>query len=221
MQNNFDVHKWKLDNLLEESRTGADAAQLVIDKIRSISKKLSDEDMDKFIIDIASFIDCTPPSYRLNESKDFLSKLADDFEANHPELRVILSNDKIKFYGGQQALVNFGDKISGKKFGEYEVFWTEDDERGELISIVRSDSISRGGSNLEEKDGLWANIHAKRNRGEKPSHGNSNAHKDAVKAGNKIKETEHQGSNYKWPMSKATKDRKEADVAAQKTNKND
>lgn len=28
------------------------------------------------------------------------------------------------------------------------------------------------------------------------------------------KEAEHQGSNYKWPMSKATKDRKEADVAA-------
>ena len=67
MQDNFDVHGWKLDNLLEESRTGADAAQLVIAKIRSLSKKLSDDEMDKFIVDIASFIDCTPPSYRLNE----------------------------------------------------------------------------------------------------------------------------------------------------------
>ena len=38
----------------------------------------------------------------------------------------------------------------------------------------------------EEKPGLWANIRAKRARGEKPSHGNSNAHKDAVKAGKKI-----------------------------------
>lgn len=38
----------------------------------------------------------------------------------------------------------------------------------------------------EEKPGLWANIRAKRARGEKPSHGNSKAHKDAVKAGKKI-----------------------------------
>lgn len=38
----------------------------------------------------------------------------------------------------------------------------------------------------EEKPGLWANIRAKRARGEKPAHKNSNAHKDAVKAGEKI-----------------------------------
>ena len=38
----------------------------------------------------------------------------------------------------------------------------------------------------EEKPGLWANIRAKRARGEKPAHKNSQAHKDAVKAGEKI-----------------------------------
>ena len=38
----------------------------------------------------------------------------------------------------------------------------------------------------EEKPGLWTNIRAKRARGEKPAHKNSNAHKDAVKAGKKI-----------------------------------
>jgi hypothetical protein len=38
----------------------------------------------------------------------------------------------------------------------------------------------------EEQPGLWANIRAKQNRGEKPAHGNSDAHKDAVKAANKI-----------------------------------
>lgn len=66
------------------------------------------------------------------------------------------------------------------------------------------------------KEGLWANINAKKKAGKKPSHGNSNAHKDAEAAGNKLKEGEHQGSNYKWPMSKATKDRKEADKKANK-----
>ena len=44
--------------------------------------------------------------------------------------------------------------------------------------------------NIEEGDGLWANIRAKRARGEKPAHGNSKAHKDAVKAGEKINKDE-------------------------------
>ena len=38
----------------------------------------------------------------------------------------------------------------------------------------------------EESPGLWANIRAKKARGEKPAHKNSKAHKDAVKAGKKI-----------------------------------
>ena len=38
----------------------------------------------------------------------------------------------------------------------------------------------------EEKPGLWANIRAKRARGEKSSHPNSKAFKDAVKAGKGI-----------------------------------
>ena len=38
----------------------------------------------------------------------------------------------------------------------------------------------------EQGKGLWANIRAKKARGEKPAHKNSKAHKDAVKAGKKI-----------------------------------
>ena len=90
-----------------------------------------------------------------------------------------------------------------------------------------------------KKEGLWANINAKKKAGRKPSHGNSNAHKNAEKAGKalgkesanpqdgkaapfgsgykKVKEEykgKHQGTNYQWPMSQATKDRKEADKFA-------
>lgn len=42
----------------------------------------------------------------------------------------------------------------------------------------------------KKRPGLWANIRAKRAKGEKPAHKNSNAHKDAVAAGKKIKEGE-------------------------------
>ena len=53
--------------------------------------------------------------------------------------------------------------------------------------MKRSEFIQAVIEVLEEKrPGLWANIRAKRARGEKPAHKNSNAHKDAVKAGKKI-----------------------------------
>ena len=39
---------------------------------------------------------------------------------------------------------------------------------------------------LYTEGGLWANINAKKKRGAKSSHGNSDAHKAAVKAGNKL-----------------------------------
>jgi hypothetical protein len=44
---------------------------------------------------------------------------------------------------------------------------------------------------MKEKPGLWANIRAQRARGEKPSHPNSKAYKDAVKAGKKILKKEN------------------------------
>lgn len=39
---------------------------------------------------------------------------------------------------------------------------------------------------LKERPGLWANIRAKRERGEKPSSKGSKAYKTAVKAGKEI-----------------------------------
>lgn len=44
---------------------------------------------------------------------------------------------------------------------------------------------------VKEGDGLWANIRAKQARGEKPAAKNSQAYKDAVKAGNKINKKEN------------------------------
>ena len=39
---------------------------------------------------------------------------------------------------------------------------------------------------IKERPGLWANIRAKRERGEKPSPKGSKAYKEAVKAGKEI-----------------------------------
>jgi hypothetical protein len=53
-------------------------------------------------------------------------------------------------------------------------------KKSELINAIK-EVLAEG------KPGLWANINAKKKRGEKACHGNSNAHKDAVAAGNAMK----------------------------------
>jgi len=68
----------------------------------------------------------------------------------------------------------------------------QDKELGNLLMSAgdNEETDYQSGRELEKdyNEGLWANINAKKKAGKKPSHGNSNAHKDAVKAGNKLKE---------------------------------
>ena len=66
-----------------------------------------------------------------------------------------------------------GSTIKGRGF---------DWKKNELVSKIKEALRQL----KQEKPGLWANIRAKRARGEKPAHKNSKAHKDAVKAGKKI-----------------------------------
>merc|ERR1711966_222655 len=56
--------------------------------------------------------------------------------------------DRIDIIGSEQDKLDFGDKYHGKKFGEYEVFHVDDDDRGDIVRIVKSDSILR--ENIEE-----------------------------------------------------------------------
>jgi hypothetical protein len=63
----------------------------------------------------------------------------------------------------------------------------EKDFNKAVTSEPIDDDVYEGTEELVEKSkGLWANIHAKRKRGEKPAHKNSKAHKKAVKAAKSI-----------------------------------
>ena len=75
----------------------------------------------------------------LNKIADMLSRKFDDLDFD-----VNTTSDRIDVRGSQQDLFNFGDKLHGKKIFDYEVFATDDDDRGEIVRIVKSDSISRG-----------------------------------------------------------------------------
>jgi len=87
----------------------------------------------------------------LNEDKGTLNQIADIlgdkfvnlcFDVNEPA-------DRIDVRGSRSDLANFGDKLHGSKIYGYEVFYIEEDpgERGAIVRIVKSDSISRGGVN--------------------------------------------------------------------------
>ena len=83
---------------------------------------------------------------RVEENKSHLEFLSKYLEKMYPELRFeVRFGERIDAYGSQQDLADFGNKMHGKKFGdEYEVFHTDDDDRGEIVRIVKSDSIMRG-----------------------------------------------------------------------------
>ena len=77
MQDDFDLYEWK-DTLREQSLNGLDASTKVIEFLRSkIYPKLSDDEMDKFIIAIADHLSLDVPSYRLDEQTVQTIKLDD------------------------------------------------------------------------------------------------------------------------------------------------
>ena len=63
-----------------------------------------------------------------------------------PDLKFNINDNgpKIDVRGSQQDMADWGSKHSGKKYGEYEVFHTDDDDQGEIVRIVKSSKISKG-----------------------------------------------------------------------------
>jgi hypothetical protein len=104
-----------------------------------------------------------------------------------------INEEEIKWNAVENAIINFlksNTKILDKRVKDRDT----DGVKGGLKSIISGLTNAQRSLKLEsvkeEKPGLWANIRAKRARGEKPAHGNSDAHKDAVAAGKKINKEE-------------------------------
>jgi hypothetical protein len=75
----------------------------------------------------------------INENEKFLEKLASGLSQKHPELDFdVKFGERIDVRGSQQDMFDFGNKMDGKKFGDYEVFHTDDEDRGEIVRIVKS-----------------------------------------------------------------------------------
>ena len=140
MQDKFDLHEWNKKRYLGELdidqniNKDDEGSSFNVTRGGDDPKIGAEEESDVNVV---------------GENKDYLKSLALNLIQAHPDLRFEVSDfDDIRVYGSQQDLLTFGNKMHGEKFGEYEVFHVDDDDRGEIVRIVKSDSILR--SKLEE-----------------------------------------------------------------------
>jgi len=131
MKDNFDVYEWNKNRYLD---------------------RIQESDDPRMGAELEAGVE----GDRVEENKDYLENLVLTLTQEHPDLRFDVSDfDDVRVYGSQQDLLNFGNKMHGEKFGEYEVFHVDDDERGEIVRIVKSSSILRN----ELKEGVVKDMH--------------------------------------------------------------
>ena len=87
----------------------------------------------------------------MNEDKGTLNKIADILGDKFDDLNFNVNEpaDRIDVRGSQQDLANFGDKLHGEKIYGYEVFATDDDDRGEIVRIIKSNKLREDNVNEE------------------------------------------------------------------------
>ena len=147
MKDNFDLHEWNKKRYLGE---------LDIDQNINKDDEGSSFNLTRGGDDPKIGAELESDANVVGENKDYLESLALNLTQAHPDLRFEVSNfDDIRVYGSQQDLLTFGNKMHGEKFGEYEVFHVDDDDRGEIVRIVKSSSILR--ENV--KEGVVKDMH--------------------------------------------------------------
>jgi hypothetical protein len=132
MKDNFDLYEWNKNRyLISELDINRD------DEIQSLNISHGGDD-PKIGAELES------DKNVVGENKEFLEDLADRLSSKVPNLRFKVSDfDDIRVYGSQRDLADFGRKYHGQQYRGYEVFAVDDDDRGETVRIVKSDSILR------------------------------------------------------------------------------
>ena len=134
----------------KEAGRGYTMSREIIDMLRSkVYPKLNDDELDEFGTEMHDhFMAYMKES--VNENKSGLERIKFHFDKLFgPDLRFDINRDpnnperdRIDVRGSQQDLANFGNDLQGEKMEGYEVFWTDDDDRGQIVRIVKSDSIN-------------------------------------------------------------------------------
>jgi len=154
MKDNFDLYSWNKNRYLNKENKPKMVEEKDFD-LREWNKKryLGELDITQEQDDPKMGAELESDANVVGENKSYLEKLAANLSQKYPNLDFYVSDhtDRIDVIGSEQDKFNFGDKFHGKKFGEYEVFAIDDDDRGEVVRIVKSSSIKRGGKNEYSK----------------------------------------------------------------------
>jgi len=134
----------------KEAGKGYKMSREIIDMLRSkVYPKLNDDELEEFGTEMHDhFMAYMKES--VNENKSGLDRIKFHFDKLFgPDLKFNINRDpnnperdRIDVRGSQQDLANFGNDLQGEKMEGYEIFWTEDDDRGNIVRIVKSDSIN-------------------------------------------------------------------------------
>ena len=134
---------------------GYTTARDIIAMLREkVYPKLNDDELEEFGVTMHDhFKDYMKES--ISEGISELEKIADSLSSKFPDLRFDVSTtfDRIDVRGSRSDVIDFGEELQGEKIFDYEVFYIEEDpgERGAIVRIVKSDSISRGGVKEDKK----------------------------------------------------------------------
>ena len=145
MKDNFDLYEWNKKRYLNELEIDQEDDNINQDNEDGSLNITRGGDDPK----IGAELEAGVIGDKVAENQSHLEFLQKYLSKMHPELNWEISfGERIDAHGSQRDLSDFGDKMHGKKFGKYEVFHMDYDDRRDTVRIVKSDSIMRG--KLEE-----------------------------------------------------------------------
>lgn len=124
------------------------AREIIATLRREVYPKFNDDELEEFRNEMKEHL-----GLYLKENKDTgvgLDRIKFYFDKLYgPELRFRINRDpnnperdRIDVFGSQQDLADFGRALQGQEMEGYEIFWTQDDDRGNIVRIVKSDNVN-------------------------------------------------------------------------------
>jgi hypothetical protein len=124
------------------------AREIIATLRKEVYPKFNDDELEEFRNEMKDHL-----GLYLKEEKDTgsgLDRIKFYFDKLYgPELRFRINRDpnnperdRIDVFGSQQDLADFGRALQGQEMEGYEIFYTDDDDRGNIVRIVKSDSIN-------------------------------------------------------------------------------
>jgi hypothetical protein len=124
------------------------ARELIATLRKEVYPKFNDDELEEFRNEMKDHL-----GLYLKEEKDTgsgLDRIKFYFDKLYgPELRFRINRDpnnperdRIDVFGSQQDLADFGRALQGQEMEGYEIFWTQEDDRGNIVRIVKSDNVN-------------------------------------------------------------------------------